>query len=372
MNEITLLRDAGPEATPLTPTAFSAARSALLQEIEAAASPAPAPGREPASVIAARQLAEDAHARHGAPAVRRRRPGRTAVLRIGAAVLTAAAAVTTAVLISEPQGATPQSHPAVQTHGMQLVTFTLPAFPLTLPTPPPGAGAPTFGADAAGTTSMGYEDAADPLQNIGISVSPVAPPPGGSLSAPGWVPEHLAVNGVPAVLVAPSGTGDPAIASLDWQRRPGQWVTIQAQGRYAERALVLSIAAALVDKPQAMPVQLHLAPAGYSLNVSKDDGRIIILADDADPERSLVVRLAVAGSTDGLQSYADVAGKPVATVTVHGKPAQLARTDLGGGGPQGWALRALLPDGSAFVVEAPGDLAAEQVVQIADQVTDTP
>jgi hypothetical protein len=121
-----------------------------------------------------------------------------------------------------------------------------------------------------------------------------------------------------------------------------------------------------------MPVQLHLAPAGYSLDVSKDDGRIIILADDTDPTTSLVVRLLAADETDGAQTFPDVAGQSVDEVTVQGQPAQLARTDLGGGGAQGWALRAQLPDGSAVVVEAPGDLTPDQVVQIADQVTYTP
>ena len=336
MNEITLIQDGGPEATPVAASALRSARAALLAEI------------------------------YG-PAPVRRRPGRRTAFRVGAVVLTAAAAVTTVLVVGGTGGPAPR--PGSGSADVALVDFTLPAFPLTLPTPPPGAGDPVFGADAAGGTSMGYESTTDPLQNVGVSVSAEPPPPGGSLSFPGWVPEQVTVNGAPAVLVAPTGPDDPEIASLDWQRRPGQWVTINAQGRYAQRELLLTLAAGLVDQPQPMPVQLHLAPAAYRLDVSKDDGRIIILSDDADPERGLVVRLLAPGQTEDLQTFADVAGQPAQEVTVQGQPAQLARTDLGGGGPQGWVVRAVLPGGSAVVVEAPGDLTADQVVQIADQVS---
>jgi hypothetical protein len=62
---------------------------------------------------------------------------------------------------------------------------------------------------------------------------------------------------------------------------------------------------------------------------------------------------------------------PVEEVAVQGQPAQLVRTDYGGGA-QGWFPQAQFPDGTIFVVEAPGDLTREHVVQIADQVTYTP
>jgi hypothetical protein len=73
MNEIALLHDAGPEPTPLTPATLDTARAALLAEIEAATSAlAPVPGehREPATVLAARQLVTDSHERR--PLARRR------------------------------------------------------------------------------------------------------------------------------------------------------------------------------------------------------------------------------------------------------------------------------------------------------------
>ena len=364
MNEIQLLRTAGPDATPLTPGTLHAARAALLAEI--AAAPARADLREPASVVAARQLAEEARSRGGATA--RRRPRRAVALRIGAAVLTAAAALTTVLLVTGPDGAAPRRD--APRDGVELVDFQLPAFPLTATTLPPGAGEPVFGADDSGA-AMSFPSTADPLENMSIYVGAEPPPPGGSLSFPGWVPEDVTVNGAPAVLVL---SVDPAMASVDWERAPGQWVTIHAQGRYAERDVLLGFAAGLVDGPQEVPVQLHLAPAGYSLDVTKDDGRIIILADDADPERSLVIRLLAPGEdpVPVLGGATDAPPAPATEVTVQRQPAQLVRSDAGAGGRQGWVLQALLPDGSAFVVEAPGDLTEAQVVEIADQVSSTP
>ena len=51
MNDLTLLREAGPQAPPLTPAARSAARAALLAEIEG---PAPRRSRRPSRTVAFR------------------------------------------------------------------------------------------------------------------------------------------------------------------------------------------------------------------------------------------------------------------------------------------------------------------------------
>jgi hypothetical protein len=96
MNEIALLRDAGPEATPLSPTALHTARAALLEEIGAAAhDTATVPGGqpEPASVVAARQLVTDAQERR---TLGRRRPTRS---RARLAIVLAASAAAAAALV---------------------------------------------------------------------------------------------------------------------------------------------------------------------------------------------------------------------------------------------------------------------------------
>jgi hypothetical protein len=97
------------------------------------------------------------------------------------------------------------------------------------------------------------------------------------------------------------------MCGLDWERAPGPWVTITAQGQYAERDVVTALAGALVDGPQAMPVQLHLAPAGYSLDFFKDDGRTVRLWDDADPARGLTVRLPFPDEVAPVEQLPDVA-----------------------------------------------------------------
>ena len=369
MNEISLLRSAGPEAEPVSDDVLRAARASLLTEIRAASD---ARSDEPASVLAARQLVEDARSR--GPAPRRRRPGRRAALRVGAAVLTAVAAAAVALLVPDaaPPAAPPAASPAPSVGAprpddVTLVSFEVPAFPLTLSVLPPGAGDPVFGADRTGA-SASYPDAQDDGDDLNIYVGSQPPPPAGSSSFPDSAPEDVTVNGSPAVLVE---SADPVFASLDWQRAPGQYVTMLAQGGYAQRDVLLSIAEGMVDGPQAVPVQLHLAPAGYSLDFTKDDGRVVSLSDDTRPDRGLIVRLLDSGDGDLAQQFPDVAGQQV-EVPVQGRPAQLARSDLGGGGAQGWVLQARLPDGTDFVMEAPGDLTQQQVVQLADQVSSTP
>lgn len=337
----------------------------------------PVSAETPASVLAAQQLVADARQRRSNPVVSgRRRPGRRAVLRMSAAVLAVAAAWTTAVLVAGPEGAAPPPGGATQVEGVMLVDFDMPAFPLTLPTPPPGTAGPVFGGSGPGGASMAYTSTEDPLQFVTIGVGSQAPPPGGSVGFPGSVPEDVTINGSPAVIVAPSEAQDAGVASLDWERAPGQWVTVMAQGRYAERDLLMSIASSLVDTPQAMPVQLHLAPAGYSLDFFKDNGRIVRLGDDTDVYLGLTVRLLSAEEVTSIQEQLPSVGgaqaETVEDVTVQEQPAQLARTDYGDGGKQGWVLQAQLPEGNTFVVEAPGTLTREQVVQIADQVTYAP
>jgi hypothetical protein len=333
--------------------------------------PSPMSSETPASVLAAQQLVADARQRRNEPVVSgRRRPGRRAVLRMSAAVLAVAAAWTTAVVVTGPEGGAPPPGDVPRVDSVTLVDFDMPAFPLTLPTPPPGAAGPVFGGSGAGGASMAYTSTEDPLEFVTIHVGSAPPPPGGSVSFPGSAAEDVTIDGSPAVIVAPSEAHDEAVASLDWERAPGQWVTIMAQGHYAQRDLLTTIASALVDNPQAMPVQLHLAPAGYSLDFFKNNGQVVRLGDDADPERGLTVRLPFPG--EQLPDVPVATAGPVEEVAVQGRTAQLVRTDYGGGGAQGWFLQGQFPDGTAFVVEAPGTLTREQVVQIADQVTHTP
>ena len=166
---------------------------------------------------------------------------------------------------------------------------------------------------------------------------------------------------------------------LDWERTPGQWVVLTGQGRFADGGALVDLGASLVDSPRSIPVRLHLAPAGYRLDFLEDGGRIVRLADDADPARTrgLTVLVPLPGE-DAVDDPSTVPGAgPVEQVTVQGQPASLVRVDEGASyepapAEGGWVLQARFPDGTAFRLEAPGTLTREEVLAIADQVTWTP
>ena len=339
MNDIALLREAGPEGPVLTTATRQAARAALMAEME------------------------------GRRTVGRRRPSpRRLALRVGAGLVAAAAAWVGAVAItSSDPGAPPDS--------VTLVDFAMPAFPLALPTAPPGSTGPVFGGDGGGGGSMSYLGTEDPMDSVTVHVGTEPAPVAVAGFGGSAVEDAVTVGGRPGrLIVVDTQSEDFQVAHLDWERRPGQWVTVFGQGRYAERDVLTALGDDLVDSPRTVPLQLHLAPAGFRLDFFKDDGRIVRLADDTDPEVGLTVHLP---SPDGVlppeQWSAMVEGAvgPVEELVVLGQPAHVVRTHHGGG-HEGWYLQARFPDGTVFVVQAPGTLTREQVVQVAEQVTYTP
>ena len=342
MNEITLLRQAGPESPALTPDARNAARAALMAEIE------------------------------GRPAARRHRvPSRRLSLRIGAAVVAVAAAWTAAV-VTGPGAGPPAGAPG----GVTLVDFAMPAFPLSLPTAPPGTAGPLFGGDGGGGTSMSYVGTDDPVHGVTVHVGSQAPPLGSDDSHGQVVQEAVTVADRPGRLTVMNPEFPEAqVTYLDWERVPGQWVTVTGRGRFGERDTVTALAEALVDSPQPVPLQLRLAPAGWRLDVFKENGRIVRLADDTDPEVGLTVHVPFPDEVVPVDQWPvlveGAAEESVEELAVLGQPAHVVRTDHGGG-HEGWYLQARFPDGTVFVVQAPGNLTREQVVQVAEQVTYTP
>jgi hypothetical protein len=354
MSEITLLREAGPEGPALTPAVRSAARAALLDEIA------------------------------GSRPVRRRStvrpPHRRTALRIGAAVVGIAAAWTTAALVVGPDGAppgdtAPPSSGAGEEDGVALVDFDMPAAPLALPLPPEGMSGPAFGAAGDGA-SMSYTGVGDPADRLLVHVArePVSLTEGASEGS--FLEEATTVQELPAQVVVMNPDHDDArTVYLAWERTPGQWVLLVGSGRFADTDVLAGLGAQLVESPQAIPVQMHLAPAGYSFDFLKVGGRVIRLADDSDPAMTRGLTVAVplpedVVPADRLLELVPGAVGPVEEVTVQGQPAQLLH--VLGGDPQDWYLQARFPDGATFTVQAPGDLTREQLVQIADQVSHTP
>jgi hypothetical protein len=102
--------------------------------------------------------------------------------------------------------------------------------------------------------------------------------------------------------------------------------------------------------------------------VAYKDDRIVTLADPAgDPATDATARTLTAflpqppSDLTDLPREVGATGDPV-PVTVHDRPGSLLPT------PEGWFLQAELPDGTVFVVQAPGDFTEQQVVEVAEGV----
>lgn len=342
MNDITLLRDAGPDAPPLRPAALFAARAALLDEIERSGTMR---GR-----------------------VRARLPRRRTVVRIGAWVAVAAVAWTAAVVIAAPDelGPPPGS--------VTLVAFEPPAFPLSLDPVPPGL-TPSFSADPGGILHAGYSGAGD--DSIYVRVEPDEPEQYDVRDT-----EDVTVNGQDAELVTGtsttcSGPGPECIevevpyVHLVWERRDGQWVQLSGSGRYDDADRLRAVAEDLVDRPQPVPLQVDLAPAGWSVLAFKDD-RILTLVNDAYEQQTLSVHIPLPEDVippEELLSQLMSPIGPVVPVTVHGAPAHLVRLQSDYMNQEMWFLQARFADGTTFTVQAPEAFTQEQVVEMAEQVT---
>ncbi len=170
-----------------------------------------------------------------------------------------------------------------------------------------------------------------------------------------------AIAGKPGDLCSWAPTsGAERWVTLSWERGPGQWVEITGNGRYATEESVRALAAIIVDEPQPMPLQLHLAPAGWTLDAFKGDS-IITLRNPADPRLGLSVQAIPQVDPDVLHNTQGA--RHASTVQINGQPAQLIRTE------DEWFLQAPLPDGTAFNLQAPLLLTQAQIITIGEQVS---
>ncbi|WP_346620857.1 hypothetical protein [Blastococcus montanus] len=345
MNDLTLLREAGPEAPPLSPAARSAARAALLAEIEG-----PAPRRS-------------------------RTPRRKVALRIGLAAVTAAAAWAAAVVIAAPDG------PGTPAESVTLVDFRMPTFPLSLDPEPEGMR-PAFTGDGE---SAGFAefDAADGVDRFTVGVHEEAPDWWFEGSAERVdVTERLevSVEGRDADVVR--GARDVycedgltvcermLFAELVWERKDDQWVTMSGEGRYSRTSELVAVAESLVDRPQRATLTAELAPAGWSVQFYKM-GRVLTLVNDAYEQQTITVHVPLPEDVmppDQLLDQLMGPVGPVVPVTVHGRPAQLVPVD-NGPGTAGWFLQGQFEDGTTFTLQVPDAFTQDQVLEFAEQVT---
>ena len=344
MNTVQLLRDAGPDAPPLTPAVRDAARAALLAEIDGA--------RPRAS----------------------RLPSRKASFRLGVAAVTVAAAWAGALALTAP---------GEPSESVTLVDFDTPTFPLSLD-PEPAGMRPGFSGDA-GSADFAEYDSADGADRFTVGVDD---------EEFEWVEEAYAnvdvverasvdVDGAEGRLVR--GIRDDycddgltvcervAFTELFWERRDDQWVAMTGEGRYSRTAELVALAESLVDRPQRATLTAELAPAGWSVEFYKM-GRVLGLVNDSYEQETLTVHVPLPEDVipaDRVATGLEAPAGPVVPVTVHGRPAQLVPTDHGPG-MAGWFLQAQFEDGTTFTLQVPGSFTEEQVVQMAEQVTYNP
>ncbi|MGY2001557.1 hypothetical protein [Blastococcus sp. SYSU DS1024] len=345
MNDLTLLREAGPEAPPLSPAARSAARAALLAEIEG-----PTPRRA-------------------------RRPSRKVALRAGIAVVTVAAAWAAAVVIAAPDG------PGAPAESVTLVDFEMPTFPLSLD-PEPDGMRPAFTGDGE---SAGFAefDSADGADRFTVGVHEDEPDRWSDGAA-----EHVdvteraevSVDGRDADVVRGSRDvycedgltvcGRMRFAELVWERTDDQWVTLTGEGRYSRTSELVAVAESLVDRPQRATLTAELAPAGWSVQFYKM-GRVLTLVNDAYEQQTITVHVPLADDVAPLEQVRENLMGPVGPqldVTVQGRPAALVRVD-NGPRDRGWFLQGQFEDGTAFTLQVPDAFTQEQVLEFAGQVT---
>jgi hypothetical protein len=352
MNDVTLLREAGPAAPSLRPETVHAARAALLEEIERS------------QTLRGR--------------ARARLPRRRTALRVGAGVTVAAVAWTAAAVVAAPDelGPPPGS--------ITLVAFEMPTFPLSLDPAPEGLE-PAFEGDGEGASIAGYHDP-EMREGFTIFVSEDEPERLADLAGTriGEVQEAR-VAGEDAEVVhgsenwcwGPDGADECAprgFTELRWERAADQWVRIEGHGTYDDEARLVDVAESLVDRPQPVTLAAEVAPAGWSVQFYKM-GRVLTLVNDAYDQQTLSVHVPLPDEAIPADQVRESIMGPIGPqldVSVNGRPAQLVRCRSDYLNREKWYLQAQFEDGTTFVVQAPEAFTQEQVLELAESVTYNP
>lgn len=334
MNEFTIIREHGPEPTPLSDDVLAKARAELLTEI---------------------------HATTPTATYRPVRLRRRAVIITTAA---AAAAAVTGVIVTGGTAA-PPAPPSAGTPP-ELVEFHMPALPPELKPIPDGVTEPDFTAEPGWLAAV-YSDAdnepGDETSGIYVIASTSQPSSNGV--------EHRATTyaGKPAV-IEEVNQNEPAFheVSLGWERSPGQWIKLTGIGHFADEQIVRSLADTLVDTDKRLSLDISAAPAGWELYAFKEagpdgGGAVTSLRDPQHPERTMHVSTMLRLVPNYGQAVEGGPRKTVA-ISVNGREGDLVLIP-----GDRWMLQAPLPDGRAFQLQVPADFTKQQVIELAKGVS---
>lgn len=317
MNEFTVIREHGPQPTPLSGEVLAKARADLLAEIHAATA---------------------------------RRPVR---LRRRTVVIAAAAAVVAGIIaIPRPS----PTHPAPV-----LVKFHMPVPPPELKPVPEGLTGPRFTAEPGWLAAVYSDD------EPGAEMSAVHVIASSNRQGSDGIPTTY--DGKPAVLHEVDQE-EPAFheVALSWERSPGQWIKLTGIGHFADEQAVRALAGTLADTDKRLSLDIGVAPAGWELFAFKDAGpdgagAVTSLRDPGKPDRTIHV-----STTSGLvPNYGQaVEGGPAETIAVSVRGRQGDLVQIPG---KRWMLQAPLPDGRAFQLQVPADFTQQQVIELAEGVS---
>jgi hypothetical protein len=330
MNEFTLLREHGPEPTPLTEDVLAKARADLLTEIGATAGPV-----------------------RDRPVHFRRR------------VVIAAAAVAAAVVVGIVATDTSAPNPPPPTGGSPvLVRFDMPALPPELNPIPEGVTEPGFTAEPGWIAAV-YGDADGPRSADKSDIYVMAHQHRPDIHDG----RDTTYAGKPAVVEqVDQEEPDYHSVALTWERSPGQWITLTGMGDFADEQAVRSLADTLVDTHERLSLDISVAPAGWELYAFKDagpdgDGGVTSLRDPRNHDRTIHVSTRLGLEPDYGRA---VEGGPLPTVpvSVNGQRGELVHL-----ADDRWMLQALLPDGRAFQLQVPAGFTQQQVIELAAGVS---
>jgi hypothetical protein len=338
MNEFAMIRDHGPEPTPLSDDVLAKARVDLLTEIRATTDTT-------TPTVTTRPV---------------RLPRRAAII---AAAVAAAAAVAGVVATSGTDAPTP---PSATGEPPVLVEFHMPTLPPELNPIPDGVTEPGFTGEPGWLAAV-YSDAdtrpGKEMSTIYVTVYSHRP------SSNGVAHRDTTYAGKPAV-IEKVDQRDPAVhsVSLGWERSPGQWVKLTGSGDFADEQTVRSLADTLVDTDKRLSLDISVAPAGWEMYAFKDDGPngdggVTSLRDPRNPDREIHVST-IEGLVPNYGQVLQDGPHDSISVSINGLHGDLVLIP----GYQ-WMLQAPLPDGRAFQLQVPADFTKQQVIELAEGVS---